>query len=59
MEKDLENQLNKVIKKERRQGRLVHYMTKWGKLLLYILPLLLVIMALLTLLNITILDETL
>jgi hypothetical protein len=59
MERDLEKQFHRVIKKERRQGKLVNYMTKWGKLLLYILPLVLVVMAVLTILEYTILDATL
>jgi hypothetical protein len=59
MEQDLEKQFHKVIKKERRQGKLVSYMTRWGKLLLYVLPLVLVVMAVLTLLNETILNSTL
>jgi len=59
MEKDLKKELNKVIKKERVQGKLISYMNKWGKIFLYILPLILVVMAILTLFNITLLDATL
>jgi hypothetical protein len=58
-ERDIEKELSRVIKKERFQGKLTKYMTSWGKLLLYILPIVLVIMAILTLLNIAILDITL
>jgi hypothetical protein len=58
-EREIEKELSRVIKKERFQGKLTKYMTSWGKLLLYILPIVLVIMALLTLLNIAILDITL
>ncbi|MFX0031776.1 MAG: hypothetical protein ACFE8E_07950 [Candidatus Hodarchaeota archaeon] len=59
MTQELEKELSKVIKKERVQGKLIKYMTKWGKPLLYILPIILVIMALLTLLRYAILDFTL
>jgi hypothetical protein len=59
MESGLDKDLIKIIKKERIQGKLVRYMTKWGKLLLYILPIVLVLMALLALLNIALLDLTL
>ncbi len=58
-EREIEKELSRVIKKERFQGKLTKYMTSWGKLLLYILPIVLVIMAILTLLNIAILDITL
>ncbi len=59
MEKDLKKELNKVIKKERTQGKLISYMNKWGKIFLYILPLILVVMAVLTLLKLALLDATL
>lgn len=59
MESELEKELRKVIRKEKLQSKLIKYMTSWGKPLLYVLPVILVIMALLTLLNITILDITL
>ncbi|MHA1193283.1 MAG: hypothetical protein ACTSP9_13465 [Promethearchaeota archaeon] len=59
MEKDLKKELNKVIKKERVQGKLISYMNNWGKIFLYILPLILVVMAVLTLLKLALLDVTL
>ena len=59
MESEIQKQLSKIIKKERVQGKLIKYMTTWGRLLLYILPLVLIVIALLALLNITILDITL
>lgn len=58
-EVEIEKELSRVIKKERIQGKLIRYMTSWGKILLYVLPIVLVIMAVLTLLNIAILDITL
>ncbi|MHA1823037.1 MAG: hypothetical protein ACTSXM_04130 [Promethearchaeota archaeon] len=59
MEKDLKKELNKVIKKERVQGKLIKYMNRWGKIFLYILPLILVVMAVLTLFKLALLDATL
>ena len=59
MEKDLKKELNKVIKKERIQGKLIKYMNNWGKIFLYILPLILVVMAILTLFKFALLDATL
>ncbi|MHA1670444.1 MAG: hypothetical protein ACTSV5_07670 [Promethearchaeota archaeon] len=59
MEKDLKKELNKVIKQERVQGKLIRYMNKWGKFFLYVLPLILVVMAILTLFKYTLLDATL
>jgi hypothetical protein len=59
MERGLDKDLVKIIKKERTQGKLVKYMTKWGKLFLYVLPIVLVLIALLALLNIAIVDITL
>ncbi|MCJ7651356.1 MAG: hypothetical protein MUP85_22335 [Candidatus Lokiarchaeota archaeon] len=59
MEKDLKKELNKVIKKERVQGKLISYMNKWGKIFLYVLPLILVVMAILTLFKFALLDVTL
>jgi hypothetical protein len=58
MNERLDRELSKVIKKERLQAKLTKYMTGWGKPLLYILPLVLVIMALLALLRFAILDFT-
>ncbi|MFX0174759.1 MAG: hypothetical protein ACFE85_00860 [Candidatus Hodarchaeota archaeon] len=47
MERQLEKDLSKIIKKERFQGRLVSYISKVGKLLLFILPIILVIVTIL------------
>ena len=47
MTKNLERDLSKIIKKERFQGKMINYMSKLGKLLLFILPLVLLIVTLL------------
>ncbi len=56
MERDLELELAKILKKEKFQGNMISYMSKVGKLLLFILPILLVVITVFTLfspLNIT------
>jgi hypothetical protein len=55
---ELQKELSRVVKKERRQAKLVRYMTRWGKPLLYILPIILVVMAALTFFQSIILDIT-
>ncbi|MFX1405699.1 MAG: hypothetical protein ACFFBW_01990 [Promethearchaeota archaeon] len=47
MERELEKDLSKIIKKERFQGKLVSYISKVGKLLLFILPIILVVVTIL------------
>ncbi|UCC20056.1 MAG: hypothetical protein JSV62_01885 [Promethearchaeota archaeon] len=47
MERNLEKDLTKIIKKERFQGKMISYMSKVGKLLLFILPIVLLIVTLL------------
>ena len=49
MEKNLEKRLSKILKKERFQGKIINYMSKIGKLLLFILPIALLIVTLLAL----------
>ncbi|MFX0008190.1 MAG: hypothetical protein ACFFA7_07190 [Promethearchaeota archaeon] len=51
MEKKLEKRLNKILKKERFQGKMINYMSKVGKLLLFILPIALLIVTLLALIQ--------
>ena len=56
MERNLEKDLAKILKKEKFQGNMITYMSKVGKLLLFTLPIVLVIITILTLfatLNIT------
>jgi hypothetical protein len=57
MTRDLEKDLAKIIKKEKFQGSMISYMSKVGKLLLFILPIALVAITILTLF--TALDITL
>ncbi|MFX1314159.1 MAG: hypothetical protein ACFFHD_16350, partial [Promethearchaeota archaeon] len=49
MERDLKKDLGKILKKEKFQGKMVSYMSKIGKLLLFILPIVLVIITILAL----------
>jgi hypothetical protein len=49
MERELENDLSKILKKEKFQGNMISYMSKVGKLLLFILPIVLVGTTILTL----------
>lgn len=48
MESNLNQELAKVIKKEKRQSSLTNYITKVGKVLLYILPLILLAVTVMT-----------
>ena len=57
MERELEYDLSKILKKEKFQGNMISYMTKVGKLLLFVLPIALVAITILTLF--TALDPTL
>ncbi|HDZ16754.1 MAG TPA: hypothetical protein ENH75_00590, partial [archaeon] len=52
MSRDLEQDLLKILKKEKFQGNMISYMSKVGKLLLFILPLALVAVTILTLFDI-------
>lgn len=49
MEEKLKEELQKLIKKEKRQASLTNYITKFGKFLLYILPLILLVVTVLAL----------
>lgn len=49
MERELENNLHKILKKEKFQGNMISYMSKVGKLLLFVLPIILVGTTILTL----------
>ncbi|MFX0001679.1 MAG: hypothetical protein ACFE88_16330 [Candidatus Hermodarchaeota archaeon] len=49
MEKSLEKDLVKILKKEKFQGNMISYMSKVGKLLLFTLPIVLVVITILTL----------
>ncbi|MHA2283279.1 MAG: hypothetical protein ACXAC5_20755 [Promethearchaeota archaeon] len=49
MERELEIDLSKILKKEKFQGNMISYMSKVGKLLLFVLPVLLVIITIFTL----------
>ena len=49
MERDLEKDLVKILKKEKLQGNMISYMTNVGKLLLFVLPIALVAITILTL----------
>jgi hypothetical protein len=49
IERDLEKDLAKILKKEKFQGNMISYMSKVGKLLLFILPIALVVITILTL----------
>jgi len=49
MARNLENDLSKILKKEKFQGKMISYMSKVGKLLLFVLPILLVIVTIFTL----------
>ncbi len=57
MERHLEEDLAKILKKEKFQGNMISYMSKVGKLLLFTLPIVLVVITVLTLF--TTLDITL
>ncbi|MHA2288083.1 MAG: hypothetical protein ACXABG_04780 [Promethearchaeota archaeon] len=57
MERELEKDLAKIIKKERFQGNMVKYVSGFGKVLLFVLPLLLLIVTILAF--ISVLDFTL
>ncbi|KKN08772.1 hypothetical protein LCGC14_1053360 [marine sediment metagenome] len=52
MTRDLEQDLLKILKKEKFQGNMISYMSKVGKMLLFILPLALVAVTILTLFDI-------
>ena len=45
----LENDLSKILKKERFQGKMIKYISKLGKFLLFVLPVLLVVVTIFTL----------
>jgi hypothetical protein len=49
MTRNLESDLSKILKKEKFQGNMISYMSKVGKLLLFVLPVLLVIVTIFTL----------
>jgi len=49
MERDLQKYLSRILKKEKFQAKMISYMSKVGKLLLFILPIALVIITILTL----------
>jgi len=49
MERSLEKDLAKILKKEKFQGNMISYMSKVGKLLLFTLPIVLVVITILTL----------
>lgn len=49
MERDLEKDLAKILKKEKFQGKMISYMSKVGKVLLFTLPVALVVITILTL----------
>ncbi|MHA1933458.1 MAG: hypothetical protein ACW96X_13015 [Promethearchaeota archaeon] len=49
MERELEKDLSKILKKEKFQGNMISYMSKVGKLLLFVLPVLLVVVTVFTL----------
>ncbi len=57
MEREFEKDLSQILKKEKFQGNMIGYMTKVGKLLLFVLPIALVAITILTLF--TALDITL
>ena len=57
MERELEKDLSKIIKKERFQGKMVKYVSGIGKILLFVLPILLLIVTILAF--ISVLDFTL
>ncbi len=57
MERELEKDLSKILKKEKFQGKMINYMSKVGKILLFILPIVLVVITIFTLF--TTLDITL
>lgn len=57
MERELEKDLSKIIKKERFQGKMVKYVSGVGKVLLFVLPILLLIVTILAF--ISVLDFTL
>ena len=59
MERNLEMDLAKILKKESFQGKMISYMSKVGKLLLFILPLVLLIVTLLAFFFTQALDFTL
>ena len=49
MKRELENDLSKILKKEKFQGNMISYMSKVGKLLLFVLPVVLVVITIFTL----------
>ncbi|MFX1469860.1 MAG: hypothetical protein ACFFB8_14485 [Promethearchaeota archaeon] len=49
MERNLEKDLAKILKKEKFQGNMISYMSNVGKLLLFVLPIILVVITILTL----------
>ena len=57
MERELEQDLSRILKKEKFQGNMISYMSNVGKLLLFVLPITLVAITILTLF--TALDITL
>jgi len=52
MEKLIENELKEILKLEQLQGKLTNYISKVGKWLLYVLPLVLVVITIITLFDI-------
>ncbi len=51
MEREFEKDLSQILKKEKFQGNMISYMSKVGKLLLFVLPIALVAITILTLFN--------
>ncbi len=49
MERELEKDLSKILKKEKFQGKMISYMSNVGKVLLFTLPIILVVITILTL----------
>ena len=49
MERELEQDLSRILKKEKFQGNMISYMSSVGKLLLFVLPVLLVVITIFTL----------
>jgi len=49
MERELEKDLSKILKKEKFQGKMISYMSNVGKVLLFTLPIVLVVITILTL----------
>jgi len=52
MERELEKDFSKIIKKERFQGNMVKYVSGFGKVLLFVLPILLLIVTILAFISV-------